>query len=137
MNRMFLLTSVLALGVVVSSNVVKADDKDDLPSIKDVMKTAHGEAGIRAKVTKAVSEEEWADAQAGAKDWIKQAEALAKNKPSKGTAASWKKLSGSYEKNVKALAKAADKKDVDGAKAALKTLGTSCGGCHGAHKPKK
>ena len=47
MNRMFLLTSVLALGVFVSSNVVKAEDKDDdkIPSIEKIMETAHGDDG--------------------------------------------------------------------------------------------
>ena len=137
MNRMFLLTGVLALGVIVSSNVVKAEDDKEVPSIKEIMKTAHGEAGSKAKITKAIAGEAWDDAQAAAKDWVKQAEALAKNKPTKGKDASWKKLTTSYTKNVKALAAAADKKDADGAKAALKTLGTSCGGCHGPHKPKK
>ena len=138
MNRMFLLTGVLALGVIVSSNIVKAEDKDDkTPSIKEIMETAHGDDGLRDKVTTAVKEKAWDDASTGAKDWIKQAEALAKNKPPKGTAASWKKLTAAYEKNVKAVAKAAGKKDVDGSKAALKTLGTSCGSCHTAHKPKK
>ena len=140
MNRMFLLTSALALAVIVSSTVVQAEDKDkdkdDLPSIKDVMKAAHGEAGIRAKATKAVAAEDWDEVKSAAKDWLKQAAALAKNKPTKGAAASWKKLTGTYEKNVKALAAAADKKDADKAKGALKALGTSCGGCHGVHKPK-
>ena len=139
MNRMFLLTGVLALGVVVTSNVVKADDKDDdkIPSIDKIMQSAHGEGGLRNKITVALKEKAWDDVQSGAKDWVKQAVALSKNKPSKGTEASWKKLSGAYEKNVKALAAATEKKDADGAKAALKSLNVSCGGCHGPHKPKK
>ena len=140
MNRMFLLTSVLALGVIVSSNVVKAEDKDDLPSIHDVMVKLHGDdgkGGIKADVTKALKGGDWDDVKGGAKDWVKQAEALAKNKQTKGTSASWKKLTTTYTKNAKALATAAEKKDADGAKASLKSLGTSCGGCHGPHKPKK
>jgi hypothetical protein len=140
MNRMFLLTSVLALGVIVSSNVGAEDkDKDEKgPTIKEVMKTAHGEGGAKAKYTKAVTAEDWDDAKAAAKDWVKQAAALSKNKPTRGTAASWKKLTAAYEKNVKAAAAAADKKDAEGAKAALAKLGPkSCGGCHGPHKPPK
>ncbi len=137
MNRMFLLTSALALAIIVSSNVIGADDKDKTPSIKEVMETAHGEAGLKAKITKGVAAEEWDDVQAAAKDWVKQANALSKGKPTKGKAASWKKLTTAYEKNVKTLAAAAEKKDGDAAKAALKTINTSCGGCHGAHKPKK
>jgi cytochrome c556 len=138
MNRMFLLTSVLALGVIVSSNVVQAEEKDDKePSIKDVMKTAHGEAGLKAKITKGVAAEEWDKVGTAAKDWIKQAKALSKATPTKGKAASWKKLTTAYEKNVKAVADAAEKKDGDAAKTALKKINTSCGGCHGAHKPPK
>ena len=138
MNRMFLLTSVLALGVIVSSNVVGADDKN--PSIKEVMDTVHGEdgkGGIKAKVTMAFKDKAWDDVQSGAKDWVKQADALSKGKPSRGGEASWKKLTTAYEKNAQALADAADKKDTAKTKAALTKLSTSCGSCHGAHKPKK
>ena len=137
MNRMFLLTSVLALGVIVSSNVVKAED-DEKPTIKGIMKVAHaGDKSLKKKAEKGVAAKDWDNVETAAKEWVKQAEALAKAKPTKGTAASWKKLTTSYTKNVKALAAAADKKDTDGAKAALKSLGTSCGGCHGVHKPKE
>jgi cytochrome c556 len=133
---MFLLTSVLALGVIVSSNVVKAED-DEKPTIKGIMKATHaGDKSLKAKATKAVKAKDWEAAETAAKEWVKHAEALSKTTPSKGTAASWKKMTASYEKNVKALAAAADKKDTDGAKDALGKLGKSCGSCHGAHKPK-
>ena len=52
MNRMFLLTSALALAIVVSSNVIGADDKDKTPSVKEVMEALHGEDGLRRCVTR-------------------------------------------------------------------------------------
>jgi len=134
---MFLLTSVLALGVIVSSTAVQAEDKDDKKaSIKGVMKSAHGEAGIRAKVKKGVAAKEWDDVEAAAKDWVKQAEALGKLTPPKGEDESWKKLTDAYEKNVKAVAAGATKKDAKAVNTAMGKIGTSCGGCHKAHKGK-
>ena len=138
MNRMFLLTSALALAIIVSGSVFGADDKS--PSIKEVMEALHGEdgkGGIKAKVTTAFKDKAWDDVQAGAKDWVKQAESLSKGKPTKGSEASWKKLTTAYEKNAQALTEAAEKKDSAKTKAALTKLSISCGSCHGAHKPKK
>ena len=138
MNRMFLLTSALALAIIVSGSVFGADDKS--PSIKEVMEALHGEdgkGGIKAKVTTALKDKAWDNVQAGAKDWVKQAEALSKSKPTKGSTASWKKLTTAYEKNATALAEAADKKDAAKSKTALTKLSTSCGSCHSVHKPKK
>lgn len=141
MNRMFLLTSALALAIIVSSNVIGADDKDDkTPSIEKIMETAHGEdgkGGIKAKVMMAFKDKAWDDVQSGAKDWVKEAEALSKAKPTKGAAGSWKKLTAAYEKNVKAIAEGAGKKDEKTVKAALGKINISCGGCHSVHKPKK
>ena len=140
MNRMFLLTSALALAVIVSSKAVQAEDKDKAPSVKDVMETLHGEVGkggLKAKVTTAFKDKAWDDVQAGAKDWVKQADALSKGKPARGGEASWKKLTTAYEKNAQALAEAADKKDAAKTKTALTKLSTSCGSCHSVHKPDK
>ena len=138
MNRMFLLTGALALAIIVSSNVFGAEDKS--PSINEIMETLHGKdgkGGIKAKVTTAFKDKAWDDVQAGAKDGDTQADSLSKGKPARGSEASWKKLTTAYEKNAQALTDAAEKKDAAKTKVALTKLSTSCGSCHGAHKPKK
>jgi cytochrome c556 len=61
-------------------------------------------------------------------------EALTKATPEKGDKASWDKLAGGYHDDAKALASAADKKDINGARTALGRLGKACKACHDAHR---
>jgi cytochrome c556 len=134
MNRLLVLTGVLAFAVILTTTGLQAQDDKDI-KIKDVMKQ-HVKGGLRAKVTEAVKDKEWDTASSSAKQWAKLASALTKATPPKGDEKSWKKLAGNYEKNVKSLAAAADSKDEKKANAALKAIGGSCSGCHKAHKGK-
>ena len=138
MNRMFLLTSVLALGVFVSSSVVQAEDKDDKePTIKGIMKATHaGDKALKAKVTKAAKAKDWETVETAAKEWVKHAEALSKTKATKGEAESWTKLTASYEKSVKDLEAGAEKKNAKAVNAAMSKINASCGACHKLHKGK-
>ncbi len=94
----------------------KAED-DKIPDVSEIMKKAHGKGGLRATVTKDVKGSDWEDAAKSVKDWQKLGDALAKNKPEKGSAESWKKLTGSYNKTLKSLATAVEKKDATAAAA--------------------
>lgn len=134
MNRM-LLTGVLTLAVLVTGVAVQADDKaGDGPSIKEIMKTSHDNAdGYRAKAKAAVESKNWDDAQSAVQSWLKDAENLKKARPSRGSAASWKKLTDNYEKAVKAMAKDIEKKNAKAFAADNKKI--NCGACHKAHKP--
>jgi cytochrome c556 len=87
----------------------KDDKKDEKPkSIKAFMKKAHaGDEALKTAVTKAAKEKEY--------DKAATAQCAA---------------------DVKALAKAVDDKDDKAISAALKTINTSCGTCHKAHKGK-
>ena len=114
---------------------VRQDDKK--VTIKGIMKTAHsGDKSLKAKVTKAAKAKDWDEAETAAKEWVKHAEALSKATPTKGEDASWKKLTASYEKQVKAVASGVADKDEKGVKTALGAVNSSCGACHKAHKGK-
>ena len=132
MNRLYVLTGVLALAVVLTG--VKAEDEKEF-KIKDVMKQ-HGKGGLRLKVTEAVKDKEWDTAAKASKEWVKLAEKLGTATPPMGAKASWKKLTSNYEKQVKAVAAAAESKDDAKAEKALKAISGMCGTCHKAHKGK-
>jgi hypothetical protein len=120
----------------VVSSAARADDKDKLPEIGEIMDKAHAKGtGYRFTVKDAVQKKEWDEAAKTVKEWRKLGEALAKNKPEKGTPASWKKQTGTYNTTLKTLAGAIEKKNASSANGALGKIGMLCGGCHKAHRP--
>lgn len=128
----------LALGAFVLAaafGVALAEDKkEEVPDVDTIMTEAHGKGGLRAQVDAAQKAKKLADAQKPADKWAKLASAMAKNKPPKGEAASWKKLCDDYEKCVKGVAKAVkDDKDAEVTKAQAKVQAT-CKGCHETHR---
>src|SRR5262245_44903988 len=137
MTRLFLLTGALIMAVVLASTAVQAEDKDSKFEIGDFMKKSHGKAGLRAKITTAVlKEKDYDSAKEVAKEWLAEAQKLAKATPPKGGKDAWEKVATAYCKQVKALSDACESKDAKKAEAALKAIGGSCGGCHKAHKGK-
>src|SRR5262252_3272180 len=109
MNRLFLLTGALIVGVALAGTVVQADEKDSKFEISDFMKKSHGKAGLRAKVTAAVVKEKDFDAaKAVAKEWLTEAQKLSKATPPKGDKEAWEKVATAYCKNVKALSDACE-----------------------------
>lgn len=137
MNRLFLLTGALIMGVALAGTVVQADEKDSKFDIGEFMKKSHGKAGLRQKITTAVlKEKDFDSAKEVAKEWLTEAQKLSKATPPKGEKAAWERTATAYCKQVKALSDACTAKDGDKAKAALDAIGKSCGGCHKAHKGK-
>jgi hypothetical protein len=108
-----------------------ADDK--LPTISEIMKKGHTKTdGYIDLIKVAVKGEKWEDAEKYAKTLEAFGEALGKNKPPKGEADSWEKLTKKYAENTKLVLKGTEDKD---AKAVAKGLGgINCGECHKAHK---
>ena len=114
----FSMAVVLACAFAVS----QADDKDKPKyTTKEVMKKA-----LKGPLHKKVVGGKASDAEK--KELHELYVALSKNKPKKGDAASWKKLTGAL---VSAAKDAVDGKD--GAAAKLKKAG-NCAACHKAHK---
>jgi cytochrome c556 len=136
MNRWMGLALVLALVV---SFTVAAEDKnkeEKIPTIKEIMKTAHGKTGLLSKVTAEVNNKDWDALATNSKKLTELATALTKTTPKKGEKESWEMLTTSYLKTAKELTEASEKKDVDVAVTAVGTLAKSCRACHTAHKGK-
>jgi hypothetical protein len=135
MNRLIALGGALALAVFVTGAGARADDKETLPEIGDIMQKAHGKGDLRGSITSAVKKGEWAEAAKTVKEWQKLGDALAKNKPEKGSSESWKQKTKDYNTTLKTLGTAIDKMDANKATGALKKVGSSCMLCHKVHRP--
>jgi len=146
MQRLFVLAGVVALAVLVAGvraedkddKEVKDDKKDEKPkNIKAFMKKAHaGDEAFKSVVTKAAKDKEYDTAATALKAWVAISGSLSEFDPPKGEKEDWAKLSKKYAEDVKALAKAVDDKDDKAIAARLKTINSSCGGCHKSHKGK-
>ena len=124
MKRLLVGASALTLAVVVCLGMSFADDdKKPKHTIKQVMKRCM-KGGLCKKVESGKASE------AEKKELLAMFQALAKNKPPKGDADSWKTKTTAL---VKAAKEAAEGKS--GAAAKLEKA-RSCGGCHKAHKGK-
>jgi hypothetical protein len=97
------------------------------------MKVGHaGGKSLISKVKTSVKGGKWDDAKTAADALKVFGEALGKNKPEKGDADSWKKLTDKYKASTAAVAAGAEKMD---AKAVTSALGKiNCKECHDAHK---
>ena len=129
-------TGTVALVFVLGTAM--ADEKT--PSIKEIMKAVSGtktEKGICDKCSAAGKDAKWEDAQKLAKSLTECCVNLPKNKPPRGAAASWEKLSNQYSEQGKAIAKAAEDKDPKALTEAVTTFKGACMTCHMAHKGKK
>ena len=118
---------------------VAAEDQDKVPEVRDIMRKLHkGAENLKDHVGKALKAESpnWEEVQRDTKVYATLAEALGKNEPPKGDASSWKKLTGDYTTQAKALDDAAKKMDRAAASAVYKKLASpaTCKGCHSAHK---
>ncbi len=120
---------------VLSAGVLTADDKEDKNyTIEEIMKKGHGAKGLLKGIAAEVKQEKWDDAVKDAKLLKAFGVSLGKNKPEKGSAESWKKLTDAYKDNTEAVYKAAETKDAKGVTTALGKIQKSCKGCHQVHK---
>lgn len=129
-----MLAMLLAYGA--SATAEEKDKKDEkLPEISEIMKKGHDKTdGYIAKVRGAAKDGKWEDAQKYAKTLAFFGEHLGKNKPPKGGADSWEKLTKKYAENTKLALKGTEDKDV---KVVNKGLGgINCMECHKEHKGK-
>jgi cytochrome c556 len=129
---------LLAAGAVLCfvTSLCHSSGNSDL-SIKEIMDKAHkGDKSVIKTIGKELrrSPPDWSKVDPLAKELESLGEALTKATPEKGDKASWDKLAGGYHNDTKALASAADQKDVTGARAALGRLGKACKACHDAHR---
>src|SRR5262245_2809382 len=134
MNRLRLLTGLLAAAVVLGGASVQARYQGDF-DIGAFMKKANApKNSYRAKMVTMVKDMDWAEASKLSKDWFADAQKFIKATPPKGDKKAFEKVATEYCKTVKGLTEACEKKDAAKATAALKTIAGSCAGCHKAHK---
>ena len=132
--RVMTVVALVAFAVTVTvGGLTAAEDK--VPTVSEIMKLGHaGGKSLIAKVKTAVKGEKWDDAKVPADALKVFGDALGKNKPEKGDADSWKKLTDKYKTNTAAAAAGVEKKDAAAVTAALGKIGGSCKECHDSHK---
>lgn len=138
MKRVASLAAVvaIALGMTLVTRSWAADDSK-VPTTKEIMtKLNKGPDCLKAVLAKELrgDSQDWATIQKQTKDFAEAAAALGKNTPKKGDKDSWEKFTKAYATDAKALASAADKKDLDECKTAQSKLDKSCMSCHQAHR---
>jgi hypothetical protein len=111
---------------------------DAKPTIKQIMQKAHGGPNsLKNLLLKELKDDEpdWDEIQGQTKVYVALVSELSKNKPPKGEAASWQKLTSTFTADVRALDAAARKKDKRAALAAHMKVSKFCSSCHDVHKP--
>jgi cytochrome c556 len=128
-----LIGGCLVAFVLAGSSPVSADDKN--PTTEEIMKKINGKNGSHKLIAKALEAgPDWDTITKHAKIYADLAAQLEKNKPEKGDAASWKKLSQAYAQEAKALTDATAKKDTEKVKEVFGKLKESCDTCHENHR---
>lgn len=129
------LVACLAIAAfAVSIGAMAQDKKEKTPTIKEIMKKVPGKEGLVAKTNAAAKGEKWDDAKKIGSELKVYGEALGKNKPKKGDAASWETHAKGFKEVMTEIADAAEKKDKDGVAAGAKKFGGMCADCHKVHK---
>ncbi len=121
---MFVLTSIGAMVL------------DDSP-IEKIMEQGFKKGGLRQQIDNEVKKDSpnWPDVEKKANELKKLCDALCKEKPPRGEAASWKNLTEALAKNTKSLSDAAGRKDQANAKSFIAKINNSCKECHNRHQP--
>lgn len=130
--RVAMVVALAAFALTVSvGGLTAAEDK--VPDVSTIMKKSFGgKTSLKSQIGSSLKGENWDDVKKLAAEFKEHGDALGKNKPNKGDADSWKKLTKKFADNTAALAEAADKKDAKAVTAALGKF--NCKECHDAHK---
>jgi cytochrome c556 len=117
---------------------VQPTDRVPMSTVRDAMKKLNGGPNsLHSSLTRDLKEEDpdWEGIQADTAEYVKQTDILLKNKPKKGTAASWETLAKAYNTDAQALNAAAKRKDARTTAAVLRRISGTCMTCHKAHRP--
>ena len=106
------------------------------PDIKEIMGKLNKAGGLYPAIQKGLKapSPNWAGLKNDADEFTDLAASLGKNKPPKGDAASWQKMTKEYADEASKLKAAVESKNKANADAAIAKLGASCSACHKAHK---
>jgi len=132
---LFAALGAVAIAVAYGSAATAGQKDEKVPDISEIMIKGHkGTDAYLAKIKGTAKAGNWDDAEKYAKTLAFFGENLGKNKPPKGDAKSWEKLTQAYASSTKAVHKGTQDKDVKAVNKGLGAIGMSCGGCHKAHK---
>lgn len=106
------------------------------PDIKEIMGKVNKAGGLYPSIQKGMktATPNWGALKNESEEFGALVLALGKNKPPKGDAASWQKLTKDYADEVAKLKAAVGLMNKGTADAAIAKLGASCSACHKAHK---
>lgn len=107
------------------------------PTTREAMKKLNGGPNSLHQTLKLdlkEAEPDWEAIQESAAEYAKLTAELGKNKPTKGDADSWQRLTKAYHDDARALDAAAKAKSRARASAALTRLDNACKTCHKAHR---
>lgn len=106
------------------------------PTKQIMSKVAKGPNSLQEMIKRELKTDQpdWATIQPQAADYAKLAGDLGKYDPPKGSKESWAKQTSAFAASASALDKAAQSKDLSGARAASEKLGGSCRECHTQHR---
>jgi hypothetical protein len=130
---------ILAAGVALLAAVILTVRAADAVSSKDIMQKINDEKkGLIFEIGKDLKADtpDWKEIAQYTKEVSTLAGDLGKNKPPKGEASSWEKLTKAYAEAAKKLDDAAASKDKKAASDAQTAMATNCRMCHIAHRVK-
>jgi hypothetical protein len=133
----WVLTGLMSLAIIGLASDFDVTQAKDGASIDEIMKKAYNKGkGLLGQLNKDLTAKEtpWEGMKKKSEDLVKYISANEANKPPKGEASSWAKLTKKATEEAKKVSAAVEKKDLEAAKAAHKYLMNSCKECHDAHK---
>lgn len=134
MNRLFVLTGVLACAIIASTAPVRAEDKDEVKTGAIMKKCFKGKEALCSVAIAQGKKKDWDDAAKSAKEFYETVEKLPKGEPKKGDKDDFVKTAKAFVGKVKELRTAIDDKDEKKFGTAAKAVSGSCMACHKAHR---
>ena len=137
MMRRICCAAVMAMSGLGLSLALAGTDVTRAKTSKEIMQILNkGQKSESAKLKAALAAKtpDWDAVQSSTKQYAELGLALGENDPPKGSKESWKTQTETFASQTKALADAADKKNLTATKAAFQKISMSCMGCHRAHR---
>ncbi len=133
MNRLFVLTGVLACAIIACTSSAYAELKEEVET-SAIMKKCFGKNGLCGTCIAQGKKGDWEDAAKTAKEFYELIEKLPKGEPKKGDKEQFVKKAKAFGTKVKAMKTAAEAKDETKFNTAVKGVQGACKGCHTAHR---
>ena len=137
MTRKTIRAGALMIGFAATLAVALGAEGERLPSIRALM---HKQYTVSNAPFDRIEEDlnsgspDWGKVRESADRFVGLAEALGKNTPRRGGAASWKAFTGRQLDDARAMLEGAEARDSKAIQIAHRRLAEACDACHDAHK---